>query len=252
MPVYRSYGLRGVYLGDEAIIRCDTFSLEGSARRRLRSTVGRVGRRCTFRLLRETEAGPELCAQLNELRDRWRGDAAERGFTMELGTGVGGDNPDLLLAVASGADGHPLGFLRLAPCSGADPGWSLDLMQHDPVAPNGITEYLIAQSALELGRRGDGRLSLNFAAWGRLFAPGAQLSPVERVQRRMAKALSPYFQITSLRDFNARFDPEWVPRSIVVEDVEALPKVGLLYASVEGFLRVPLIGARLVPRERGA
>ena len=40
----------------------------------------------------------------------------------------------------------------------------------------------------------------------------------------------------SLRDFNAKFDPEWVPRSIVVEDVEAMPKVGLLYASVEGFL----------------
>ena len=34
---------------------------------------------------------------------------------------------------------------------------------------------------------------------------------------------------------------------IVVEDLEELPKVGLLYASVEGFLRLPLIGSRLVP-----
>ena len=73
---------------------------------------------------------------------------------MDLGVGVRGDNPDLLLAVAFGADEHPLGFLRLAPCYGDDPGWSLDLMQHDPVAPNGITEFLIGESALELGRRG--------------------------------------------------------------------------------------------------
>jgi lysylphosphatidylglycerol synthetase-like protein (DUF2156 family) len=79
-------------------------------------------------------------------------------------------------------------------------------------------------------------LSLNFAAWGRLFDPDTQLSRVQRLQRRIALALNPYFQITSLRDFNAKFDPEWVPRSIVAEDLEALPKVALLYASLEGFL----------------
>ncbi len=53
---------------------------------------------------------------------------------------------------------------------------------------------------------------------------------------------SPYFQIRSLRDFNAKFDPEWVPRSIVVQDVEDLPWVGLLYATVEGFVRLPRFG----------
>lgn len=65
-------------------------------------------------------------------------------------------------------------------------------LRPDPVAPNGITEYLIAQSAIELGQRGFSRLSMNFAAWGRLFSP------------------SPCFQITSLRAFNAKFGPEWV------------------------------------------
>jgi hypothetical protein len=33
----------------------------------------------------------------------------------------------------------------------------------------------------------------------------------------------------------------------VIEDVESMPKVGLLYASVEGFVNIPLIGSRLVP-----
>jgi hypothetical protein len=39
-----------------------------------------------------------------------------------------------------------------------------------------------------------------------------------------------------------------VPRSIVGEDPAARPKVGLLYASVEGFLDVPVIGRYLAPR----
>ena len=244
LPLYRRLGLHGMYLGDEAVVRCDTFSLAGSGMKGVRSAVTRVARACEFRLMPETEAAPELLAALNSLRARWRAGESERGFTMELGGDVRGDDPDLLLAVATGPDGHPLGFLRLAPCFGADPGWSLDLMQHDPDAPNGMTEYLVAMTAQELGARGYRRLSLNFAAWGRLFAPDARLSPVQRLQRRLGLALSSSFQITSLRDFNAKFDPEWVPRSIVVETRDDLPRVALLYATVEGFLQIPLIGGR--------
>ena len=39
--------------------------------------------------------------------------------------------------------------------------------------------------------------------------------------------------------FNQRFYPMWVPRVIVYDDVRALPRVGLLYGGVEGFLWRP-------------
>jgi hypothetical protein len=35
-----------------------------------------------------------------------------------------------------------------------------------------------------------------------------------------------------------------VPRAIVIEEVSQMPKVGLLYASVEGFVNLPLVGSR--------
>jgi lysyl-tRNA synthetase, class II len=248
MPLYAAHGFREIYLGDEAIIRCDTFTLAGSAMKAVRSAVKRVGRDHSFRLLRECDASPALCGQLNEIRERWRGKAPERGFTMELGGGVRGEEADFLLAVAFDTDDRPVGFLRLVPSYGEDPGWSLDLMQRDPDARGGVTEYLIANTALALGERGFRRLSMNFAAWGRLFDAGAPLGLRERVLKRVAELLNPFFQIKSLRDFNAKFEPEWVPRSIVVEDPGSMPKVGLLYASVEGFVNLPLLGRFLVPR----
>ncbi len=247
MGIYTARGFRGIYLGDEAIVRCDRFTLSGGAKKNVRSAVGRVEKTCTFKLMRESEASPELCGQLNEIRARWRGKSPERGFTMELGGGVRGDSPDFLLAVASGSGGKPLGFLRLVPCFGEDPGWSLDLMQRDPDAPNGMTEYLIANCALALGELGFSRLSMNFAAWGRLFDEETPLSPSQKLLKKVAEMLNPFFQIKSLRDFNEKFDPDWVPRSVIVEDVESMPKVGLLYATVEGFVNFPVIGRKLVP-----
>jgi len=245
MRLYAARGFHEVYLGDEAIIPCDEFTLAGSAMKSVRSAVKRVGRNHRFRLMRESDASPQVVQQLNEIRERWRGKAPERGFTMELGGGVRGQNPDFLLAVAFDGNERPLGFLRLVPCYGTDPGWSLDLMQRDPDAPNGMTEFLIANTALALGERGFRRLSMNFAAWGRLFDSAAELSAGQRAAKRLAELLNPYFQIKSLRDFNAKFEPSWVPRAIAVEDVAAMPKVGLLYASVEGFVNLPLARRRL-------
>ena len=239
MALYGERGFHEVYLGDEAIIPCDEFTLDGSEKKSVRAAVKRVGRDHRFRLMRESDASPQLVEELNKIRERWRGKAPERGFTMELGGGVRGQNPDFLLAVAfEGESERPDGFLRLVPCYGEHPGWSLDLMQRDPDAPNGMTEFLIANTALALGERGFTKLSMNFAAWGRLFDAGAELSLGQRALKRAAELLNPYFQIKSLRDFNAKFDPHWVPRAIVIEEVSQMPKVGLLYASVEGFVNL--------------
>ena len=248
LPLYRARGFHGVYMGDEAVIACDTFTLEGSAMKPVRKAVSRIGRDHTFSLMRETDVSPAMVTELNAIRERWRGKAPERGFTMELGRKVGVEQPDFLIAVAYDAAHHPVGFLRLVPCYGPDPAYSLDLMQRDPAAPNGLTEFLIASSALALGDRGFRRLSMNFAAWGRLFDEDIELSLLQRMARALIALGNPFFQIRSLRVFNEKFQPMWLPRSIVVEDASAAPKVGLLYASVEGFVRLPLVGRYLVPR----
>jgi lysylphosphatidylglycerol synthetase-like protein (DUF2156 family) len=114
-----------------------------------------------------------------------------------------------------------------------------------------MTEFLIVSTAEALGGRGVVRLSMNFAMWGRLFAEDVPLRPAERMVRWLAGVLNPFFQIRSLRDFNAKFDPVWLPRVLAYRRPSDLPKVGLLYAGAEGFLAVPLIGDLLVPRAVG-
>jgi lysyl-tRNA synthetase class 2 len=248
-PKYEALGLRTLYMGDEAIIRCDRFSLQGQRMKKVREAVNRVSKSHEFRLLRESEASPELVEELNAISERWRGKQPERGFTMSLSQDVEGRSADILLAVAARAGGGPPdGFLRVVPAAGTPPGYSLDVMRHDPDAQNGLTEFLIARTAQALAEHGPVRLSLNFAAWGRLFHAEGDRTRRLRLARWVVGRLNPFFQIQSLYDFNAKFDPDWLSRILVYERSAHLPTVALLYAGVEGFLALPGIGSLLVPR----
>ena len=247
MPMYAERGMRSVYLGDEAIIRCDQIDIHGPGMKKLRGAVSRVARDHSFQILREPEVPPAVIDELNAISEHWRGKEPERGFTMALSQDVTGENDEMVIALARDTAGRVAGFLRLVPCFGAEPGYSLDLMRREPSAPNGITEFLIVRAAEELGRAGVMRLSMNFAAWGRLFNADADLGPGDRALKWVVAKLNPFFQIKSLYDFNEKFQPEWLPRSMVFEEAVDLPRVGILYAGVEGFLNVPVLGRLLVP-----
>jgi lysyl-tRNA synthetase class 2 len=246
--LYREHGMHPIYLGDEAIVHPDRFSLDGAEMKAARTAVKHVSKDHEFELIAETEASEELIHELNEISAEWRDGSPERGFTMELGEEVEGTNPDFVIAIAKERNGGRVaGFLRFVPVYGDEPGYSLDLMRRRPDSANGLTEFLISEAALALGARGFKRLSLNFAAWGRLLDSVEDAGLGGKLQRLMAKGLNPFFQIQSLRDFNQKFDPEWVPRSIVIDDVSDLPRVAMLYASVEGFLDVPVLSRVLEP-----
>jgi lysyl-tRNA synthetase, class II len=246
--LYVDRGLHTFYLGDEAIVNCSGFSLKGKKWKSVRQSAQRVERTYRFEMMNETDASPELVKALNDLSAKWRGKAPERGFTMTLSRDVEGDNPEFRLCVALDEHDQPGGFLRIVPVYGDAQGFTLDLMRRDPDTPNGMTEFLLTRTIMAMDEEGLSRLSMNFAAWGRLFYEDIHYTVPQRVAKRLLELINPFYQIKSLKAFNQRFYPDWVPRVIVYDDVRALPRVGLLFGGVEGFLSIPIIGKYLVPR----
>ncbi len=246
--LYVERGLHTFYLGDEAIVHCKDFSLKGKKWKSVRQSSQRVERTFRFVWLAERDASPELRRDLNDLSAKWRGKAPERGFTMTLSRDVEGINPEFQLCVALDEHDKPGGFLRIVPVHGETNGFTLDLMRRDPDTPNGMTEFLLTRTLMHMDEMGYDRLSMNFAAWGRLFYEDLHYTVPQRVAKRLIELLNPFYQIKSLKAFNQRFYPEWVPRVIVYDDVRALPRVGILYGGVEGFLGIPVIGRYLLPK----
>lgn len=232
--LYRTAGLRALYIGDEAIVETNSFSLEGRAIRKVRQSVNRLataGFTTDMRSLGELDAATR--ADLERVTRFWRRGARERGFAMTL-DGLACPHPaDTTVAVARDIHGVPRAFVHLVPTYGRS-ATSLSLMCREPNTPNGLLEFLIVRTIEELRAQRVEELSLNFAAFARwIHHPRTR---TERLLGRLAALGNPFFQIDGLYRFNAKFAPRWSPRYLLYERTLDLPRVALATMRVEGQL----------------
>ncbi len=236
LDLYARHGLRALYHGDEAVLETAAFSLEGRAIRKVRQSVSRLqGAGFTAEALHPGEIGDELRAQLEAIARAWRGSEPERGFAMALDALFRLGDDDALFVVGRDAQGVPAGFLHFAVCR-AGAALSLSSMPRLRTTPNGFNEWLICETVVWAREHGFERISLNFAPFAALLAPGAQLSRLQRLERRALLALKGRFQLDNLLRFNRKFFPVWEQRFVVYERRRDLPRVGIAALAAEAYL----------------
>ena len=235
LPLYRSLGLKPVYLGDEAVVIPRDFSLDGRAIRKVRQSVSRLERAgYTARVFEVGEIDDRRAEELRSVSAEWRGRWPERGFTMAMDRLFA--YPEALVAVAETADGRVGGFLHLVPIP-ATGGLSLAAMRRRDDVPNGLMEFLVARTIEWAGEHGVPELSLNFSVFAQLIQnPGSRSRSALRFALLKGDRV---FQIDRLLRFNRKFFPEWRPRYVCLESRLAFPLVGLAYLRAEQLLTPP-------------
>jgi lysyl-tRNA synthetase class 2 len=237
---WRTAGLTTIYLGDEAVLDLDRFTLEGRTVRIARQSWHRAQRAgYTSLACRAADLDHAQKEALAELSRHWRGGQTERGFSMALGRLFDPRDPDTLVVAARDGDGRLRGFLHFVPW-GAD-GASLDVMRRDRNAPSWLNDFLVVEATRRLPGLGIRRLSLNFSFLRAVLSAGAGPDAPWRLRlaRWLLCRLSGPFQIETLYRFNRKFDPDWQPRYLAVEAPEALPQVALAILRAEGLLSLP-------------
>jgi lysyl-tRNA synthetase class 2 len=241
LPIYEGLGLRHRYLGDEAVLETDVFSLEGRAIRKVRQSVSRLtkaGYTSELRTLATLE--PKTLGQVERVLELGRMGRPEIGFSMAMDSIRGACEQDTLFVLARDGNGDVRGVLHFVPCYGR-PAVSLSFMRRDPETPNGLTEFLVTEAVRHLRERGIAELSLNFATGARYMH--APRNPVERLLGWAAIKGDRWFQVERLYRFNAKFFPRWEPRYLVYEGVLGLPRTGLAAMWAEGQLPKPVLPA---------
>lgn len=243
LSIYERSGLRAVYLGDEAVVDCADFTLEGGAMKSLRQAANRV-RRAGYTVTFHDPASLEvdLTRQLLELSVISRRGQTERGFSMTLSRLFDPEDTGLLLSVARNAEGVPEAFVQWVPARDLD-GWSLDVTRRNTDAdlPNGIMDFLVIETINHIAEQGGGGLDLNFAVL-RTLVSGERSGWLARMVRAGPARTSARAEIESLWRFNAKYQPRWVPRYAVLGSIDALASQGLVMADAEGISELPVLG----------
>jgi lysyl-tRNA synthetase class 2 len=236
LGLYAAHGLHSLYHGDEAVIETDRFSLEGRPIRKVRQSVHRLERAGYHSEVRHpSEVDGDLREQLEDLTRAWRGNQPERGFVMALDTLFRLDDEHALFIIGRSPDGTPAGFLHFAVCRRGS-ALSLSSMPRLRTTPNGFNEWLVCEAVEWARANGFERVSLNFAPFAALLAPEADLSALERLERRALLRLKGRFQLDNLLLFNRKFFPSWQRRFVVYERRLDLPRVGIAALAAEAYL----------------
>lgn len=239
LPLWQAVGLRAHYTGDEAIVDPRGFSLEGRAIRKVRQSVQRLEReRYEVRMLRACEIDDELAGRLALIAERWRGAAAETGFSMAFEGAAVQRSRDDVYAVAFDECGLARGFLHFgsAPAARA---LSLSSMRRDRDTPNGLNEFLIVRTLEWARAHGVEQVSLNFAAFALLLDPPGRLDSVAALERRALKRVEDRFQLERLLSFSEKFSPRWTARYAAYPSLAALPRVAFAAMLAEAYVTVP-------------
>jgi lysyl-tRNA synthetase, class II len=238
-PLYQELGLHTIYLGDEAVVELDRFSLEGRPIRKVRQSVTRLSKAGYEAELHDLRTLDQVTIErLEQVVELGRQGAPERGFSMAMDSLQGEHDHETLVVLARDETGAIRGVLHFVPCYGRA-AVSLSFMRRDPETPNGLTEFLVVRAIELLRERGIDELSLNFAAFAKWMH-----SPEKRHERLLGKLIAlgnPFFQIESLYRFNAKFFPRWEPRFLVYEGTFGLPRAGIAAMWAEGQLPKPRV-----------
>ncbi len=246
LPTYQASGMRFLYIGDEAVVDPRVFSLEGGKMKGLRQAVNRIARYgYTVRFLDPAHLQPEDAGRLVALMEKSRRGEQERGFSMMLGRLFDKRDTGLLLTLVEGPDGQPAAMCQFVP-SPAIGGYSLDLMRRDPAEhPNGLLDFALCSTIAHLKETGMQGLSLNFAAMRSILEGETGDGVTQRVERWALRRLSGVLQIETLWRFNAKYEPNWLPRYIVYDSAEQFVPVAVQIMRAESLTEVPVIGRLL-------
>ena len=246
LPIYRDSGMHHIYLGDEAVVKVQLFTLAGGDMKGLRQAHNRIkkhGYTATFHDPAHLE--PALSKELTALMRLSRQGEHERGFSMMLGRVFDPRDTGLLLTVVRGPDGAAAAMCQFVPAPGIK-GYSLDLMRRDPGDhPNGLLDFALCSTIEHLQHSDHEGLSLNFAALRSTLSGDKGDGTMQRAERWFLKRLSNFAQIESLWRFNAKYEPEWLPRYVVFDTAEHLVPVVMAILRAESLWEIPVLGKLL-------
>lgn len=236
LDLYREAGFGAIQIGQEGAVDLCSFSLDGGARKSIRTSVNKMKRLgyCA-EVLEAPHPGPVL-HELREVSDEW----LSARHTSEMRFSVGWFDDAYLnscrVLVVRDADGRIEAFANIVEGFPAEQ-VTADLMRHRTHAEKGQMDFLFV-SLFEWARAaGYARFNFGLSALSGIGEKPADPA-VERALRYVFEHINRFYNFKGLHSYKDKYGPAWSPRYVIYPNVATLPAVGaaLIRANTGGDL----------------
>jgi len=209
LRLYVDLGLSLAKLGEEARVRLDDFTIEGSERAELRHARNRANREgASFEVIPARNV-PAVLDELKVVSDAWLKDKQvhEKGFSL------GSFLPEYLANFDCGVirvDNAIVAFATIWKSADCDE-ISVDLMRFSSAAPKVVMDYLFTELMLWAKSQGYHWFNLGMAPLS-----GLEQHPLATLWHKLGNLLfrfgDNFYNFEGLRRYKSKFLPEWEPR----------------------------------------
>jgi len=215
LPVYLDLGLTLIKIGEEAKVPLESFTLEGSASKDFRYTIRNVEKKGYKFEIVSPEEVVGLMPELKRISDAWLEMKAGKEKRFSIGFFDEKYLSNFSVALVRN-ETEIVAFANIWTAAEKEE-ISVDLMRHNPDAPDRTMEYLFVKLMLWGKEQGYKRFSLGMAPLSGL--ENRQFAPIwHKIGSLIFTHGEHFYNYKGLRDFKEKFNPVWSPRYI------ALPK----------------------------
>jgi phosphatidylglycerol lysyltransferase len=225
LPIYKEMGFRRLKIGDDAIVDLRDFSLNGPARKSLRTGLRKIEAAGVRYEHHDAPLPPALVNELQQVSDEWLRLPGRHERYFSLGHFDRDYVRKTPVAVARDGDGRMLAFVNLLVSERRREATG-DLMRRRIETPNGVMDYIFLQSFLLYRERGLERFSMGMAPMAG-FADAEAAPAEERAVHSFVQQLDFLFSYRGIKAYKAKFATSWEPRYVVFRHVLDLPRLGV-------------------------
>jgi phosphatidylglycerol lysyltransferase len=205
LPLYRELGKKSMFVGQEAVVDLNAFTLEGGSRKSMRNALNKVRDHGFISTIHQPPIKDGLLQKLKHVSSEWLDDTGRTEIVFSQGMFSWDELKNQTVITVENPEEKVVAFLNIIP-DYAPGEATYDLIRKTADAPNGIMDFILIELFNYLKTLNYQYVNLGFAPMSGINDPHTF---TERSMKFAYEKIRSFSHYRGLRDFKEKFEPVW-------------------------------------------
>ncbi|MFZ4707221.1 MAG: phosphatidylglycerol lysyltransferase domain-containing protein [Bacteroidales bacterium] len=213
LEIYKGLRKKSLFLGQEAIVDLNTFTLQGGNKKSMRNALNKVTERGFKARIFEPPLKEGLMQKLKAVSDEWLLEMERKELVFSQGMFHWSEIKNQTVITVENEEEKVIGFLNIIPDYASNEG-TYDLIRKTSDAPNGVMDFMLVELFNYFKKKNIQYVNLGFAPLSGIETPE---DITERSMKFAYEKIKSFSHYKGLREYKEKFNPVWHDKYLIYE-----------------------------------